>query len=106
MADFSDAALQNVKTRAISARSATFFDRCHHRILKISILTVKRAAVSSVSLRNLKKKKVTELKAKYDKASLNVDKVAQSLQAHQILLMKDVATMDKMYSSIPPTIKN
>jgi uncharacterized protein YaaN involved in tellurite resistance len=45
------------------------------------------------------KKKMEELKVQYDSANANVEKVAKSLQQHQVLLMKDVATLDKMYQS-------
>jgi uncharacterized protein YaaN involved in tellurite resistance len=44
-------------------------------------------------------KKLEEIKAGYDKASVNVDKVAQALQQHQITLLKDVDMLDKMYVS-------
>ncbi len=40
---------------------------------------------------------ITELKAKYDKAEVNVDKITGMLQQHQITLSKDIVTMDKMY---------
>jgi len=43
--------------------------------------------------------KMAEMKAGYDKASVNVDKVAQALQQHQIKLLKDVDMLDRMYAS-------
>jgi uncharacterized protein YaaN involved in tellurite resistance len=43
------------------------------------------------------KKKIEDLKVEYDKANNNVEKVAKALQNHQVTLMKDVATLDKMY---------
>jgi uncharacterized protein YaaN involved in tellurite resistance len=41
--------------------------------------------------------KLSDMKAKYDKAEVNVNKVSQALEQHQITLLKDVATLDKMY---------
>ncbi len=41
--------------------------------------------------------KVTALKAKYDKAEVNIQKICGVLENHQIQLMKDVALLDKMY---------
>jgi uncharacterized protein YaaN involved in tellurite resistance len=41
--------------------------------------------------------KVAVLKAKYDDAEVNVDKIAMVLENHQILLLKDIAMLDKMY---------
>lgn len=96
MADFSDAALQNVKTRNLGEVG----DLLTGVITNLKDFDPDREEGGGFfGFFKKPEKKVTELKAKYDKASLNVDKVAQSLQAHQILLMKDVATMDKMYIS-------
>ena len=41
--------------------------------------------------------KMTALKAKYDKAEVNIDKICGALEQQQIQLMKDVALLDKMY---------
>ncbi|MCR2034444.1 toxic anion resistance protein [Adlercreutzia mucosicola] len=41
--------------------------------------------------------KIVALKARYDSAEANVDRIAQALEAHQVTLMKDAATMDKLY---------
>ncbi len=41
--------------------------------------------------------KLTVLKAKYDKAQTNVDKICAQLEQHQIQLMKDIAMLDQMY---------
>ncbi len=41
--------------------------------------------------------KLTTLKAKYDKAEVNINKVCDALESHQVTLLKDVAMLDKMY---------
>ncbi len=41
--------------------------------------------------------KLATMKAKYDKAEINVDKISQSLEDHQVQLIKDIAVLDKMY---------
>ena len=41
--------------------------------------------------------KITSLKARYDTAEANVDKIAKTLEGHQVQLMKDAATLDKLY---------
>ena len=41
--------------------------------------------------------KLTAMKAKYDKAETNVEKISSALESHQVQLMKDVAVLDKMY---------
>ena len=47
------------------------------------------------------KKKITNriatMKAEYAKVSVNVDKIAEMLEKHQIILLKDAAMLDKMY---------
>ncbi|MBR5572660.1 MAG: toxic anion resistance protein, partial [Oscillospiraceae bacterium] len=40
---------------------------------------------------------VEAFKARYSKVEANVDKIAQSLENHQITLLKDVAMFDQMY---------
>ncbi len=41
--------------------------------------------------------KITSLKARYDTAEANVEKIAKALEGHQVQLMKDAATLDKLY---------
>lgn len=41
--------------------------------------------------------KLTNIKAKYEKAEVNVNKICNALEMHQITLLKDVAMLDKMY---------
>ena len=38
------------------------------------------------------------MKAKYDKAEVNVNNVCTALENHQVTLMKDIALLDKMYA--------
>lgn len=41
--------------------------------------------------------KLSNMKAKYDKAEVNVNRISEALEQHQITLLKDVAMLDKMY---------
>jgi len=41
--------------------------------------------------------KIATMKAEYAKVSVNVDKIAEMLEKHQIVLLKDAAMLDKMY---------
>ncbi len=41
--------------------------------------------------------RIEALKARYDTAAVNVDKICNILEGHQVQLMKDVAMLDKMY---------
>ena len=96
MADFSESVLQNVKTHDLGEVG--------------SMLTGVIGDLKSWSPDEEEKgglfglfkkqgKKLAEIKAGYDKASVNVDKVAQALQQHQITLLKDVDMLDRMYAS-------
>jgi len=41
--------------------------------------------------------KISDLKAKYDKAEVNVNKICKVMEGHQVTLLKDIAMLDKMY---------
>ncbi len=41
--------------------------------------------------------KIAGMKARYDSAEANVDKIAAALESHQVQLMKDVVMLDKLY---------
>ncbi|MDF2676988.1 MAG: hypothetical protein K0Q97_1302, partial [Bacillota bacterium] len=41
--------------------------------------------------------KLTAMKAKYDKAEININKICESLEKNQMQLLKDIAMLDKMY---------
>ncbi len=43
--------------------------------------------------------KANAIKARYDKAETNVNKIVKAMENHQITLMKDVALLDQMYES-------
>ena len=92
IADFSEAAMENVRTKDLGEVG--------------EMLTGVVAELRSFSeeekkgLLGLFKKssnKLADMKAKYDKAEVNVNKISQVLEQHQITLLKDVATLDKMY---------
>ncbi len=42
-------------------------------------------------------KSISDLKTRYDKAEVNVDKISAALDQHYITLNKDIVTMDQMY---------
>ena len=44
-----------------------------------------------------KRDELAALKASYAKAEANVDRIAATLESHQVTLMKDIATLDQMY---------
>jgi len=42
---------------------------------------------------------IAALKARYDKAAVNVDKISGMLEEHQVQLLKDISMLDKMYDT-------
>ena len=44
-----------------------------------------------------KRNELEALKASYSKAEVNVDKIVEILEGHQVTLMKDIAMLDQMY---------
>lgn len=43
--------------------------------------------------------RLTAMKARYDKAEVNVERICGALEDHQVQLLKDVAMLDQMYQS-------
>ena len=96
MSEFSDAALQTVRTRDLGEVG----DMLTGVISNLeSFNTEDKNEGGFFGLFKKPQKKIIEMQAEYDKANNNVERVAKALQAHQVTLMKDIATLDKMYAS-------
>ena len=50
-----------------------------------------------LGLKKKVKDRIATMKTEYDNVSANVDKIANMLEKHQIVLLKDAAMLDKMY---------
>lgn len=92
MADFSDEALKNVRAQDLGEIGELLTD-------VVGKLKDFDAEEEKGFFGFFKKQanKIENLKNKYDKAEANVEKITDSLQQHQIRLLKDSAMMDKMY---------
>ena len=97
MSDFSDTALQSVKSRDLGQVGA-MLTGVVDQLRDFSPEAEKETGFFG-GLFKKQKRKGEQLKDKYDSASANVEKVAKALKDHQIVLMKDIATLDKMYAS-------
>ncbi|MCR5293630.1 MAG: toxic anion resistance protein [Lachnospiraceae bacterium] len=94
MSDFSDTALAAVKTRDLGEVG----DMLSGVIGSLKDFDPNEEEEKGfLGLFKKPKKKLEDIKVEYDKANNNVEKVAKALQNHQVKLMKDVATLDKMY---------
>ena len=92
--EFSDAALSTVRTKDLGQVGDMLSD------LVIELKGLNFEPEEKKGLRGLFKKStqsIASLKAQYDKAEVNVDKIVESLEKHELTLMKDISMMDKMY---------
>ena len=92
--EFSDAALSTVRTKDLGQVGDMLSD------LVIELKGLNFEPEEKKGLRGLFKKStqsIASLKAQYNKAEVNVDKIVESLEKHEITLMKDISMMDKMY---------
>lgn len=92
MADFSDTALENVKTQDLGEIG----ELISNVVGELKDFDVQEEGKFLGFFRK-QTSKMENLKNKYDKAQANVEKITDSLQQHQVRLMKDSAMLDKMY---------
>ena len=92
MADFSESALENVRTKDLGevgnllggvVKELKSFDEEEEK--------------GFLGIFKKSSNKLTAMKTKYAKAETNVDQICKVLESHQVQLMKDVALLDKMY---------
>lgn len=93
MADFSDTALKNVRTKDLGEVG---------NMLSSLVTELKSFEIdeNDKGLKGLFKKsanKTAAMKAKYAKAEVNVSNVCAALENQQQILLKDIALLDKMY---------
>ena len=94
ISEFSDAALNTVRTKDLGEVGDMLGD------LVVELQGLNFDAQEKKGFLGLFKKagqSVAEMKASFDKAEVNVDKIVESLEKHEITLMKDISLMDKMY---------
>lgn len=92
IADFSETALNNVRTKDMGEVGQMLTD-------VVAELKSFEEEEEKGFLGIFKKggNKLSNMKAKYDKAEVNINKICKAMEGHQITLLKDVAMLDKMY---------
>lgn len=93
MADFSEKALENVKTKDMGEIGDMLTDL----VGELKNFDVEEEENGLGAFFKKRANKLTELKAKYDKAEVNVNKITTALESHQIQLIKDAQMLDRMY---------
>lgn len=93
MADFSEKALDKVKTKDLGEVG----DLVGSLVTELKSFDVEEEEKGFLGFFKKTGNKLTAMKAKYEKAEVNVEKIVQVLEEHQIQLLKDVDMLDKMY---------
>ncbi|MCH3962360.1 MAG: toxic anion resistance protein [Solobacterium sp.] len=93
VSDFSDTALSSVRTKDLGEIGDLLTDLVGN--LKDSGEEEKKGFFAGLFDKG--GDAVVKMKARYDKASQNVDKVAGMLEDHQISLLKDISLLDELY---------
>ncbi|MFW2491306.1 toxic anion resistance protein [Clostridium chromiireducens] len=93
IADFSETALGNVKTKDLGEVG----DMLTNVVVELKNFESVDEKKGFLGLFKKTTEKFSQMKAKYDKVEGNINKICTSLENHQIQLLKDIAMLDKMY---------
>ena len=94
ISEFSDAALSTVKTKDLGECG----DMLSELVVELKGLNFDEEEKKGfLGLFKKASQTIAEKKAQFDKAEVNVDKIVEELEKHEITLMKDISMMDKMY---------
>ena len=95
LSDFSDTALSRVRTKDMGETGKLITDLIGE--LQGFDATEESSQKGIFGFFKKKANDLEELKVKYDKADVNVERIKAQLEDHQVVLMKDIAMLDKMY---------
>ena len=93
MADFSETALENVRTKDLGEVG----EMLASVVSELRTLEEEEEDKGFFSFFKKSGNKLANMKAKYEKAEGNVERICDALESHQIQLLKDIAMLDKMY---------
>lgn len=93
IADFSETALNNVRTKDMGEIGQLLTDV----VTELRSLEDGEEEKGFFGFFKKNGNRLANMKAKYDKAEVNVNKISKVMEGHQITLLKDVAMLDKMY---------
>lgn len=93
IADFSESALNNVRTKDMSEVG----EMLTNVVVELKKFNVDDDEKGLFSFFKRSGNKISTYKAKYSSAEANVNRICNVLEDHQVQLMKDIAMLDKMY---------
>ncbi len=93
IADFSDTALESVRTKDMGEVGEMLTDV----VAELREFGEDEDAKGFLGFFKKNANKLSNMKARYDKAEVNVNRISEALEKLQVVLLKDVAMLDKMY---------
>lgn len=93
IADFSESALNNVKTKDLGEIGGMLSDV----VMELKSFEADNEEKGFLGFFKKSANKLNLMKAKYDKAEVNISKICKVLETHQIQMLKDISMLDKMY---------
>lgn len=93
MADFSESALDNVRSKDLGEVGELLSDV----VYELKDFDDVEESKGFLGMFKKASNKIEGLKAKYAKAETNVNQICKVLESHQVQLLKDIAILDKMY---------
>lgn len=93
IADFSESALNNVKTKDLGEVG----EMLSSVVVELKNFENDEEKKGFLGLFKKGKEKIELMRAKYDKVEGNINRICNTLETHQIQLLKDIAMLDKMY---------
>ncbi len=94
MADFSEKALENVRTKDMGEVG----DMIAGLVTELRSFDAEEESKGLFGLFKKSENRLNALKAKYNKVETNVNDIVKVLEGHQIQLLKDVEVLDRMYA--------
>ncbi|MCT8975072.1 toxic anion resistance protein [Clostridium sp. CX1] len=93
IADFSETALNNVRTKELGEIG----DILSNVVVELKNFDAGDEKKGFLGFFKKTSQKLSNMKAKYEKVEGNINKICTTLEKHQIQLLKDIAMLDKMY---------
>lgn len=94
VADFSDSTLKSVRTKDMGEIGSMLTDV----VTELKGFSAEEEKGGFFGLFKKSANQLTSLKAKYDKAEVNVNNICKAMEAHQVILLKDAEMLDMMYA--------
>ncbi|MGN1398421.1 MAG: toxic anion resistance protein [Erysipelotrichaceae bacterium] len=94
ISDFYDKTLENIKTKDLGQIGNMITDL----VTELKGFDVEEESKGFLGLFKKAGNKIDNIRAKYEKANVNVEKICNILEENQIQLLKDIAVLDELYA--------